>query len=110
MRRLSGFSLMEMMVVLLITAIVAAASAPMINKKLIQNQAENTSPWTYISGTNNSIAFNLKESKQQAVTIGTAKSTTFKDSNNNSYYPKLNIKSDGFNSPHITLLKKIKIY
>ncbi len=103
MRRLSGFSLMEMMVVLLITAIVAAASAPMINKKLIQNQAENTSPWTYISGTNNSIAFNLKESKQQAVTIGTAKSTTLKDSNNNSYYPKLNIKSDGFNSPHITL-------
>lgn len=106
MRRLSGFSLMEMMVVLLITAIVAAASAPMINKKLIQNQAENTSPWTYISGTNNSIAFNLKESKQQAVTIGTAKSTTLKDSNNNFYYPKLNIKSDGFNSPHITLTEK----
>ena len=33
LRTLKGFSLMEMMVVLLIVSIVAAASAPMITKK-----------------------------------------------------------------------------
>ena len=61
MRRMNGFSLMEMMVVLLITAIVAAASAPMINKKLMHNQAEATSPWIYTSNAN-SIAYNIKNS------------------------------------------------
>ena len=34
-QRLSGFSLMEMMVVLLIVSIVAAASAPMVNRKMV---------------------------------------------------------------------------
>ncbi len=43
MKRLSGFSLMEMMIVLTIVAIVAAASAPMINKKMV---SETESLWT----------------------------------------------------------------
>ena len=36
MRRLSGFSLMEMMTVLLIVSVVAAASAPMIEQQLLK--------------------------------------------------------------------------
>ena len=46
MKRLSGFSLMEMMVVLLIVAVVAAASAPMVNKKML-NAATEKSPWVW---------------------------------------------------------------
>ena len=38
MKRLSGFSLMEMMTVLLIVSIVAAATAPMINKKMMASR------------------------------------------------------------------------
>ena len=51
MRRLSGFSLMEMMIVLLIVAIVAAASAPMVTKKLMQDQTESTCPWAWTTKT-----------------------------------------------------------
>ena len=64
-----AFSLMEMMVVLLITAIVAAASAPMINKKLMHNQAEGTSPWIY-TGIDNAIAYNIKNNSAMIASIG----------------------------------------
>ena len=63
MRRLSGFSLMEMMVVLLIVAIIAAASAPMVNKKLLQNMADMSSPWVWL-GTKNDIGFNIQNKTQ----------------------------------------------
>lgn len=69
MRRLSGFSLMEMMIVLLIVAVVAAASAPMINKKLMSNASER-SPWVW-TGTDRNIAFNLDSDQNTRVTIGT---------------------------------------
>ena len=72
MRRMSGFSLMEMMVVLLITAVVAAATAPMINKKLMHDQAEAGSPWIYTSNAN-SIAYNIKNSPDMSVSIGAVK-------------------------------------
>ena len=65
MRRLSGFSLMEMMVVLLIVSIVAAASAPMISKKVV-GSAENDSPWVW-TGLNNNIAYNLDTSDSSAI-------------------------------------------
>lgn len=68
MKRLSGFSLMEMMVVLLIISIVAAASAPMINRKLAGAAAER-SPWVW-TGNNNSIAYNLNGNNNQTATIG----------------------------------------
>ena len=60
MRKYNAFSLMEMMVVLLITAIVAAATAPMVNRKLMENQAENATPWVYSGGLSNDIVYNLK--------------------------------------------------
>ncbi|MBE7711765.1 MAG: prepilin-type N-terminal cleavage/methylation domain-containing protein [Cyanobacteria bacterium SIG31] len=72
MRRLNGFSLMEMMIVLLITAIIAAATAPMINRKMLENQAANTTPWVYTSDATNDIAFNLA-GKNQTATIGALK-------------------------------------
>ena len=40
MKKMRGFSLMEMMVVLLIVSIVAAATAPMINKKLSKTKMQ----------------------------------------------------------------------
>lgn len=65
MRRLSGFSLMEMMVVLLIVSIVAAASAPMISKK-VAGSAEADCPWTK-TGLNNNIAYNMDTSSSSAL-------------------------------------------
>jgi len=69
---LKGFSLMEMMIVLLITAIIAAATAPMLNRKMLENQAANTTPWVYTSDATNDIAFNLA-GKNQTATIGALK-------------------------------------
>lgn len=60
------------MVVLLITAVVAAATAPMINKKLMHDQAEAGSPWIYTSNAN-SIAYNIKNSPDMSVSIGAVK-------------------------------------
>lgn len=96
MKKNNGFSLMEMMVVLLITAIVAAAAAPMVNKKMLQNMAENGTPWVYLSGTDNSIAYNLNSSSLSAI-IGAVK-TDITDTNKK---PRLFIKSNKLN-PHIT--------
>lgn len=95
MRRMSGFSLMEMMVVLLITAIVAAASAPMINKKLMHDQAESGSPWIY-TGLNNSIAYNIKNNPDMTVSIGATKPLL-------DLKPRLHLGKASEASPHITL-------
>ena len=66
-RKKSGFSLMEVMVVLLIVSLIAAASAPMINKKLV-TAASDKSPWVWANG--NSIAYNLNASDAQTAFIG----------------------------------------
>ena len=63
-----GFSLMEMMVVLLIVSIVAAASAPMISKKMVRS-ASGTSPWVW-AGTKGGIAFNMSSNNEASATIG----------------------------------------
>ena len=68
MKRLSGFSLMEMMIVLLIVSIVAAASAPMVNKKLLTAASEK-SPWVW-TGLDNSIAYNLNGNNNSSALIG----------------------------------------
>ena len=47
---------MEMMVVLLIVAIIAAASAPMVTKKLSRSAGTNDSPWVF-TGLNNTISY-----------------------------------------------------
>ncbi len=56
MKRLRGFSLMEMMIVLAIVAVVAAASAPMVNKKMVRVASEK-SPWIFVNG--ESIGYNI---------------------------------------------------
>ena len=66
--KLSGFSLMEMLLVLLIIAIVMAASAPMVNRKMLSSMAEK-SPWVW-TDTTGSIAYNLNGNDNQTTTIG----------------------------------------
>ena len=54
-----GFSLIEIMIVLLIVAVIAAASAPMVTKKLAgRNAGIGDSPWVF-TGLNSNIAYNL---------------------------------------------------
>ena len=65
----NAFSLMEMMVVLLIVAILAAATAPMVTKKMARNAGSGDSPWVY-TGLNNSIAFNMNRNDNSPVIIG----------------------------------------
>ena len=62
MKKINGFSLMEMMVVLLILSIIAAATAPMVNKKMVDSNKK--SPWVVAHG---GIAYNLKGLKQSAL-------------------------------------------
>ncbi len=57
MKKTNGFSLMETMIVLLIVSVIVAASAPMINKKMV-SAASDKSPWVWVDGKN--IAYNLR--------------------------------------------------
>ena len=60
---------MEMMIVLLITAVIAAATAPMVTKKLSRNTGTGDSPWVF-TGLENSIAFNTSGDDNSSVLIG----------------------------------------
>ena len=85
-----AFSLMEMMIVLLITAIVVAATAPMITKKISRGNGSSDSPWIF-TGLNDCIAYNLKGNDNSTVVIGRSilpntlngKTRLFIDSGNN---------------------------
>ena len=79
-----GFSLMEMMVVLLIVAIIAAATAPMVSKKMARNAGSGDSPWVF-TGLNNSIAYNMNGSNASAL-IGTSR---YNRGDNGPQYPRL---------------------
>ena len=59
---------MEMMIVLLIIAIIAAASAPMVTKKLSRNTGTGDSPWVF-TGLENSIAYNMNGDNNSTVII-----------------------------------------
>ena len=92
MKRLSGFSLMEMMTVLLIVSIVAAATAPMINKKMMASRNIEAGAgggggchWQDVG--NGNIAFNSDANKVTAI-IG----DNSYDSKNST--PRMYIKSD----------------
>ena len=63
---------MEMMVVLLIVAIIAAATAPMVSKKMSRNAGSGDSPWVF-TGLNNSIAYNMNGDDNSSVIIGTSR-------------------------------------
>ena len=58
MRTKNGFSLMEMMVVLLIMSIIAAATAPIVSRKMTRSAGSNASPWVF-TGQGKNIAFNM---------------------------------------------------
>ena len=95
MRRLSGFSLMEMMTVLLIVSVVAAASAPMINKKAVTSVATK-SPWLRLANSE-SIAFNISGKDTTSAIIGATKAPEI-TVDREKYTPKLHIASK--NAPH----------
>ena len=52
MKKLSGFSLMEMLTVLLIVSVIAGLTAPMVSKKLVMSSSIVT-PWVQIDNINN---------------------------------------------------------
>ena len=66
-----GFSLMEMMVVLLIMAIIAAATAPIVSKKMMASKSI-TSPWVF-TGEGKNIAYNMGGLSNAVAIIGAAK-------------------------------------
>ena len=66
-----GFSLMEMMVVLLIMAIIAAATAPIVSKKMMASKSI-TSPWIF-TGEGKNIAYNMGGLSNAVAIIGAAK-------------------------------------
>ncbi len=96
MKRLNGFSLMEMMIVLTIVAIVAAASAPMVNKKMVRSASEK-SPWIFVNESE-SIAYNLDNPNgiqdRKTASIGARIAP-------NNEHPRLYINTSGDANPHI---------
>ena len=89
-----GFSLMEMMVVMLIAAIIAAFTAPMVNKKMVRS-ASGESPWSWV-GNNGNITYGFAGNAVTAA-IG---ATTAPNLGNN-IVPRLYIQDAG--NPQITL-------
>lgn len=85
-----GFSLMEMMVALLVVAVVAAATAPMISKHMVRNASKENSPWMWVG---NNTVFNV-QNKDLSALIG-----TMDDSSGG----KLIVKSILKTKPHLVL-------
>ena len=72
MRTKNGFSLMEMMVVLLIMSIIAAATAPIVSRKMTRSSGTGASPWVF-TGQGKNIAFNMAGSDNVTAIIGATK-------------------------------------
>ena len=90
---------MEMMIVLTIVAIVAAASAPMVNKKMVR-AASDKSPWVFVNGNGESIAYNIDNTggiqDRKTATIGTNGNVP-----NGAGTPRLYIDTNSDTTPHI---------
>ncbi len=86
---------MEMMVVLTIVAIVAAASAPMVNRKMVRSAAGAGSPWEWVNGIpGNPIFYNHERNNNQTASIGSEVAP-------NNEHPRLYIDSTDDTVPHI---------
>ena len=68
MKKERGFSLAEMMIILLIVSITTAATAPMINRKT-QGEASEKSPWSWVNG--QSVFYNKNGDIRQTLSFGT---------------------------------------
>ena len=99
MKKLSGFSLMEMMIVLLIVSIIAGAAAPIINKKLITAASEK-SPWVWL-GTGNNIGYNVLGDEKTALIGGVSLPL---DGEGEDLEPRLYINNNG-NAPYSLYLE-----
>ena len=87
-----AFSLMEVLVVLLIVSVIAAASAPMLNRKTLM-EASDKSPWVRTNGL--SIAFNLNGDNNTSATIGARQPS-------GGGAPRLAIEAPAGDNPHIS--------
>ena len=63
---------MEMMVVLLIMSIIAAATAPIVSRKMTRSSGTGASPWVF-TGQGKNIAFNMAGSDNVTAIIGATK-------------------------------------
>jgi len=91
----SGFSLMEMMVVLLIVAIVMAASAPMISKKVSSGTASDNGLPLFADNSGN-LLFNIASGGTKTFALGTKSIPKTNP-------PSLFIKTNNASNPQITL-------
>ena len=87
---------MEMMVVLLIVAIIAAATAPMVTKKMARNAGSGDSPWVF-TGLGNNIAYNMNGGNATAIIGGLSY-----NAGDGPKYPRLFINTDG-NADHASI-------
>ena len=101
----NAFSLMEMMVVLLIVAIIAAATAPMVTKKMARNVGSGDSPWVF-TGLNNNIAYNMSGANASAI-IG---ATNYSYSGNQPKYPRLVLAANGADHPALVFARSNGAY
>ena len=88
---------MEMMVVLLIVAIVAAATAPMVTKKMARNAGSGDSPWVF-TGLGNNIAYNMNGGNATAIIGGASY-----NAGDGPQHPRLFINTDG-NADHASIV------
>ena len=99
-----GFSLMEMMVVMLIVSVVLALSAPMITKKALGSAGAGANLWTNLTGGN--IGYNI-QGEDRSIIIGTgATGADAAETALGTQAPRLAIHSDTVNNPHLALVYK----
>ncbi len=93
---------MEMMVVLTIVAIVAAASAPMVNRKMVRTAAGAGSPWEWVNGIpGNSIFYNHEGNDNQNAAIGRELAPNGGSNSLNANNARLYVDIQNDTTPHI---------
>ena len=96
----NAFSLMEMMVVLLIVSIIAAATAPMVTKKMARSVGSGDSPWVF-TGLNNNISYNMGGANASAI-IG---ASNYSYGDNQPKYPRLVLAAGDSDHPSLVFAK-----
>ena len=91
---------MEMMVVLLIVSIIAAATAPMVTKKMARSAGSGDSPWVF-TGLNNNISYNMGGTNASAI-IGSA---NYSYGDDQPKYPRLVLAAGDSDHPALVFAK-----
>ena len=91
---------MEMMVVLLIVSIIAAATEPMVTKKMARTAGSGDSPWVF-TGLNNNISYNMGGANASAI-IG---ASNYSYGDNQPRAPRLVLAAGDANQPALVFAK-----